>query len=131
MPTFQNGDIVKDGNSFIKIFTAFNGVVFRSIGWDSREIVSASQQVFATPISETSSWQIVERDGKPYVEKPWEPVYGKKYWRVEVTSGLANAIENEWLDLDWQRTQFNVGILFQTKEEAIAAAQKMLDVLNE
>lgn len=129
MNLFQQNDIIKDGDYYRIIFGIDGNRVNASDSWKNIQSARVYGLVHSVPISETKGWVIVERDGKPYVEEPWQPKSGETYWLADPTEET-NALNGTWDGDEIERFRLARGILFRTEEEARECGQKMLDVVK-
>lgn len=127
---FRAGDIVKCGDSYyVKVHGAIGDVLI--VGYGSSSINSAKEGVSccASHPSNYANWEIVERDGKPYVKEAWKPEYGERYW-VPYISGDDSQLVTQivWYDDGYDTARLKRGLVFKTEAEAIAKAKRMLEV---
>lgn len=128
MPQFKQFDIVKKSKEdFIMIYGVVGEGVLASFSYDTAE--HARDKVGAClfyALSETSSWEIVERDGAKYIPEKWEPKDSKSYFFPDPT--LPQLVDHAtWVNDHLDRHRMKNGLCFKTNDEAKAKALKMLE----
>ena len=64
------------------------------------------------------------------VKLPWKPTKGEKYYVSHILDrDLWDCYS--WDDEEYDEELYKRGVVFKTKEEAVMAAKKMLEVINE
>ena len=70
-------------------------------------------------------------NGRTTIKKlPWKPKYGEEYY-IPSISNVVGYNNFHWKGDDTDMRYYNLGLIFKSKEEAIALGQKMLAVAKE
>lgn len=123
MTTFQSGDIIQDGDLYRNIYEVVGQGVFCSVVFSGVGDYDTSVHYF--PISKTTQWEIVERDGKEYKEEKWIPRAGYEYYFPDISYQKLDYC-CVWTDDGNDRWRLKNNLVFKTKEEAIERAKAML-----
>lgn len=64
-------------------------------------------------------------------DEPWKPKEGEVYFYPDISNGVSYTIKNKFIINNCHhKNRHTAGLCFKTIEEALAAAQKMLDAIK-
>jgi hypothetical protein len=128
----QQNDIVKKDGSYRKIYAVIGDVAFISYGYsvlkDAQDAPKGCS-TYAYSLSELSSCEIVERNGKPYVKEKWVPKMDQNYYIPKPISEQMYD-RSVWRNDEIDHKRLESNFVFQTKEEAIECTEKMLQAVK-